>query len=120
MEYDSTVLYKKWVIDPRMNRDLNDQESIFRESGFNGCIGSSDATHNPMLKYAQWASNSHRGFKLSVPARTYNVTVNHSRRILSSTTGHPGTWNDKTLILFDEFITGVHTGSIHQDYIDSI
>ena len=117
MEYGSSVLYKKWVIDATLNRDIAVQESVFRNAGFNGCIGSSDGTHIPMLKCAQWACNNHKGFKLNVPARTYNVTVDHSRRILASTTGHPGTWNDKTLILFDEFITGVHTGSIHKDFI---
>ena len=84
---------------------MNEQESVFRQAGFNGCIGSSDGTHVPMLKCSQWASNSHKGFKLNVPARTYNVTVDHSRRILQSTSDPPGTWNDKTLILFDEYIS---------------
>ena len=117
INYGSTVLYKKWVIDSRISRNLNEQESLFRQGGFNGCIGSSDATHVPMLKCSQWASNNHKGFKLNVPARTYNVTVDHSRRILQSTSGHPGTWNDKTLILFDEYISGVHAGIIHNDFI---
>ena len=117
IKYGSTVLYKKWVIDARISRNLNEQESLFKQAGFNGCIGSSDATHVPMLKCSQWASNCHKGFKLNVPARTYNVTVDHSRRILQSTTGHPGTWNDKTLILFDEYISGVHDGKIHNDFI---
>ena len=70
-----------------------------------------------MLKCSQWAANNNKGFKLNVPARTYNVTVDHSRRILHSTTGHPGTWNDKTLILFDDYICGVNEGIIHHDYI---
>ena len=103
--YGSTVLYNKWVIDARMNRNLNDQESIFALVGFNGCVGSSDGTHVPMLKCSQWAANNNKGFKLNVPARTYNVTVDHSRRILHSTTGHPGTCNDKTLILFDDYLS---------------
>ena len=47
-----------------------------------------------------------------MPARTYNVTVDHSRRIIGSTTGHPGTWNDKTLILFDELIYKVKEGHV--------
>ena len=117
IEYGSTVLYKKWVIDSRVNRNVDEMESIFKQAGFNGCIGSSDGTHIPMLKCTQWASNTHKGFKLNMPARTYNVTVDHSRRILSSTSGHPGTWNDKTLILFDEFICGVNDGKVNADYI---
>ena len=116
IEYGSTVLYKKWVLDTNTNIDIEKQESVFKMAGFDGCIGSSDGTHIPMLNCAQWASNVHKGFKLNVPARTYNVTVDHSRRIIGSTTGHPGTWNDKTLILFDDFICNVHKGKLYNDY----
>ena len=49
IEWGSTVLYKKWVIDNTKNRDVNEQESIFRLAGFNGCIGSSDGAHIAML-----------------------------------------------------------------------
>lgn len=38
--------------------------------------------------------------------------VNHRRRILSSTGGHPSTWNDKTLVLFDNFLTRLRKGEI--------
>ena len=30
--------------------------------------------------------------------------------------GHPGTWNDKTIILFDNIIFNVHDGNVFQDY----
>ena len=70
-----------------------------------------------MLSCPLWASNSHKGFKLNLPARTYNVTVDHCRRILGSTSGHPGSWNDKTLVLFDELITQVKDGQIPNDFI---
>lgn len=46
----------------------------------------------------------HRGYKLKHTVRTYNLTVNHQRRILSTTKGHPATFNDKTLITYDEFV----------------
>ena len=116
IEYGSTVLYQKWVINHSSFNSVHEQEYIFGQAGFNGCIGSSDATHIPMLKCPQWAHNNHKGFKLSVPARTYNVTVDHSRRILGSTFGHPGTWNDKTLVLFDELICNVKNGNIPDDF----
>ena len=79
-------------------------------AGFNWCIGSSDATHVPMLSCASWATNSHKGSKLNVPARTYNITVNHKRQILGSTDGHPGTWNDKKLVLYYTIIKNAHNG----------
>ena len=89
-EYDSTVLYQKWVLEPTRLNNVTEQKKIFRMAGFNRCIGSSDATHIPMLKCPQWSQNNHKRFKLSVPARTYNVTCDNSRRILGTTMGHPG------------------------------
>ena len=84
-------------------------------TGFNRCIGSSDGTHIAMLKCCQWAGNIHKGFKLNVPARTYNMTVDHSKRILASTLDHPGTCNNNTLILFDEFFGGVNNDILYQE-----
>jgi len=48
-------------------------------------------------------------------ARTFNLTVNHRRQILSTTQGHPARWNDKTLVLFDDFVRGVFEGKIMED-----
>ena len=93
-----------------MNTDIRKQESIFKLAGFDGCIVLSDGTHIPTLKCSQWASNLHKGFKLNLQTRTYNITVDHLRKIRGSTTRHPGTWNNKPLILFDEFICSVHNG----------
>ena len=46
-----------------------------------------------------------------MPSRTYNMTVNHRRQIISSTFGHPARWNDKTLQLYDSFVTGIQQGT---------
>jgi hypothetical protein len=35
--------------------------------------------------------------------------------ILSTTWGHPGRWNDKTLVLFDDFVCGLKDGTILSD-----
>ena len=117
ISYGSIVLYKKYVLDPVQMIHVKEREELYAIAGFNGCIGSTDATHVPMLSCPLWASNSHKGFKLNLPARTYNVTVDHCRRILGSTSGHPGSWNDKTLVLFDELITQVKDGQIPNDFI---
>ena len=116
INYGSSVLYQKHVIQPLIDNGVKDQEKVFASAGFDGCIGSTDATHVPMLKYPHWAHNNHKGFKLSAPARTYNVTVDHSRRILGTTSGHPGTWNDKSLILYDELICQVKKGVIPDNF----
>ena len=78
IKYGSTVLYRKWVLEPTRETHVSNQEQLFRAAGFNGCIGSVDATHVPMLSCPHWASNIHKGFKLHIPARSYNITVDHS------------------------------------------
>jgi hypothetical protein len=39
--------------------------------------------------------------------------VNHRRQILHSTTGHPGRWNDKTLVRFDSFMADLRNGAFN-------
>jgi len=43
------------------------------------------------------------------------LTVNHRRRILCSTRGHPGRWNDKTLVQFDHLSTDLRDGKKYSD-----
>ena len=46
----------------------------------------------------------------------YSITVTHTTIILCSTTGHPSTWNDKTIVLYDHLVSGVKDGSKFQDF----
>mmetsp|Transcript_5700 Transcript_5700/g.16054 ORF Transcript_5700/g.16054 Transcript_5700/m.16054 type:complete len:324 (-) Transcript_5700:26-997(-) len=87
----------------------------FSSAGFSGCCGSTDATHVSMERCSAWLTQANSGSKLSMPSRTYNVTVNHRRRIMSSTSGHPARWNDKTLQLFDNFLMDLNQGRILSD-----
>ena len=50
----------------------------------------------------------HLGYKLAHKARTYNITVNHRRRRMSTTRGHPDRFNDKTLVSFDVLVNELH------------
>lgn len=50
------------------------------------------------------------GYKLPHIARTHNLTCNHRRKILNTTSGHPARFNDKSLILYDEIIQGLKSG----------
>ena len=87
-------------------------------AGFPGVVGSSDATHHDVLESVQCKHRqSHLGFKMTHTSRTYNITVNHRRRILSTTRGHPARWNDKTLCLFDPFMSKLHSGEILDDNV---
>ena len=117
IEYGSISMYKRYVIDIANSIDISNHEKLFAQAGMNGCIGSGDGTHIMMLNCPSWAANSHKGFKLNLPARTYNLTVSHTKLILCSTTGHPSTWNDKTLVLYDELLSGVHDGTKYNDHV---
>ena len=115
LEYGSEVLYNKYVINALDTTDTSAIEKIFRLAGFNGAMGSSDGTHIGMLCCPSWAFINHKGFKLAIPSRNYNATVTHWKQILGTTCGHPGTWNDKSIVLFDELIQGVHEGKLLAD-----
>ena len=91
-------------------------KDFFKMTGFDGSIRSSETTHVAMLKCPAWASNMNKGFKLNLPSRTYNAIVGHSRKIVGSTTGHPATWNDKTLVLYDPLLAKVKDRRLHEDY----
>ena len=74
-----------------MNTDVSIFGKLFNIAGYNGCIGSSDATHVGMLSCAVWAQINHLGHKLNIPSCTYNATVTHCRQILSTISDHPAT-----------------------------
>jgi hypothetical protein len=115
LEYGNSILYNKYVVTPASELDASEYQKLFAIAGFDGCIGSSDATHVGLLSCPSWAQINHKGHKMAIPSRNYNATVTHSRQILGTTCGHPGTWNDKTLVLFDNLIRGVHEGELFSD-----
>ena len=119
VEYGSTVLYTQYVRPPQTCHDAREHTSEYEMAGFPGAIGSTDATHILLERVAYRLRQTHIGFKMSHTARTYNITVNHRRQILATTTGHPARWNDKTLALFDHFMMDLKDGSILNDmYFD--
>lgn len=96
LEFGSTKLFKEYVISPNeSNQDAATHQHEYNTAGCNGAIGSGDAVHIMSERISYKRKNQNTGFKMSHTARTYNVTVNHRRRILSTTSGHPATWNDK-------------------------
>lgn len=108
-------LFPKYVVEPTSAEEIADAMAEFAEAGFDGCIGSADATHIIMEKCSSRLKNQHTGGKLSQTARAFEITVNHRRRILSTTVGFPGRWNDKTIVRFDSFINRIHRGLLYED-----
>jgi hypothetical protein len=74
-------------------------------AGCHGAIGSMDAAHIMSERICYKSQNQHNAFKMSHAARTYNVTVNHSRRILSATGSQPSSYMEaKMIVMFDNFV----------------
>ena len=95
---------KKHVVMPRHVTDIKLQLDMMKAAGFRGCMAStSDATHVPIINCRFGLKQSYLGWKLSTTSRTYNISVTGTRRILSSTGGHPSRWNDKSIVMFDDF-----------------
>ncbi len=101
IDYGSSVLYALYIRPPTCAAEAQAHTSEYAEAGFTGAIGSTDTTHILLERVAYRLRQTHIGFKMTHTARTYNITVNHRRQILATTTGHPARWNDKTLALFD-------------------
>ena len=106
VSFGAKVMFAKYVRMPTSLEEIRECEHAYRMAGFPGCIGSTDATHIPLDKVSFTIRQNHLGYKMSGTTRTYNLTVNHKREILHTTTGHPGRWNDKTLARFDHFLNG--------------
>ena len=115
IEYGSSVLFKEFVRMPTTAAEYKKSQRQYDIGGLTGAGFSTDTTNVVMWRCSHNLRQANMGFKQSHPARTYNLTCDHSRRILHSTKGHPLRWNDKTLAYFDEFMCAVHEGKILQD-----
>jgi hypothetical protein len=82
---------------------------------FNECVGSSDATHISLKKCSYRLRQNNLGGKSKLTTRSFNLNVNHCRWIISTAPGYPSRWNNKTLVLFDDFLREIHEGSLMED-----
>ena len=89
--------------------------SEFTQAGMNGALESADATHIAWDKSPFKLKNLNSGGKEKGPSKAFEITVNHRRKILASTVGLPGRWNDKTVVRFDGFLTSIHDGKLYQN-----
>ena len=115
--WGSTTLFEKYAVLPENDEEAKDWAAEYWMAGLAGCVSSGDATHIGMLKCFYRLRQHNMSFKLSMPSRTYNTHVTHRRRILHSTPGHPGRWNDQTLQLFDSYAKMMRDGEKFDDLV---
>jgi hypothetical protein len=109
-------LYPLHVTAPSCKEDIVKCEELYRAAGFPGCIGSFDVTHVPLNNLSVAKTNSYKNGKHIYPTIAYQTTVSHSGLVLSVCPGKPGTWNDKTIIKYDEFIQSLSTNDLFTTY----
>ena len=115
IRYGEDTLYPQYVFHPKTAEEYTTHRAEFDTGGLTGAGFSCDATNVIMWRCEHNLKQANMGFKNTHPARTYNVCFNHRRELLHSTKGHPSRWNDKSLAIFDEFLSGIHEDKILQD-----
>ena len=115
IKFCSTSLYSRFVLTPVHLPEARSNMREYEVAGFPGCVGSTDCTHVTTERCEYWLKNNHLGAKSSHTTRMFNLTCNHRRRIIHSTHGGPGRWNDQTMVRLDQFISGVRDGYLLQD-----
>jgi DDE superfamily endonuclease len=115
IDFGSTNLFAQFVTAPATAEDVKANSIEYAVAGFHGAVGSTDATHIVCERLHQSIAQQHMSHKSPHPCRSYNLTCNHRRRILSTTRGFPARWNDKTIVRFDKFVTDIHDGFLYDD-----
>lgn len=106
--------YSKYCNHPQTPEEIASAMGVFTQLGLPGCIGSTDCVHIRWERCPAGSRSSHKG-KEGYPTLSYEVTVDHTKRIIAATEGHPGARNDKTIVKFDGFVTKIHQGELYAD-----
>lgn len=99
---------------PETEDEIASTLAVYNRLGFPGCIGSTDCVHIRWECCASGERFLHQG-KEGYPTLSYEVTVDHTSKIISVTHGFPGTRNDRTIVRFDGFVTDIHDGLKYKD-----
>ena len=117
MLFGKDILYPKYVKYPTNKDEMQQHTKEFEVAGFHGAVGSMDACHVLMEKCSHRLKQNHLGAKSKHTCRSFNLTCNHRKQILHTTCGHPARWNDKTIVLYDNFAVGLRKGDLMTDNI---
>ncbi len=109
------TLKAQYIYPPTSPSDMAHGNNMYNLLGLPGCVGSVDCVHIPWdrcpARYRSYFANGKNG----IPTIAYEVTVDHTHKIISTTTGFYGTMNDKTIVRFDGFIQQLHRREIYQN-----
>ena len=115
--FGDPFLCSRFVNYPKNAEQATTHVKEFKIAGMSGGVGSMDATHIMMEKCSHRLKQNHLGGKSKQACRSFNLTANHRREMLHSTSGHPSRWNDKAIVLIDEFATQIRKGKVMMDNV---
>ena len=97
--YGGTPVYDCEKGEESRNQKVEDIEianamEVYTKLGLPGCIGSADCVHIRWERCPAGYRSFHKG-KEGYPTLSYEVTVDHHKKIIAATQGHPGCRNDK-------------------------
>jgi Plant transposon protein len=84
---------KTWISYPTTAAEAADTLLVYKRLGFPGAVGSVDCTH---VLWGRCPTQHHGSYtrKEKKPTVAYEVTVDHSRKILHVSAGYPGSRKD--------------------------
>ena len=108
------VLYPQCVKLPSNQTKFDEIMCDYKTMGFPGVMGSIDATHVKLNRCPDNYRQDSTG-KEHFPTRVFQVCVSFNRRILHSTSGNFGSWNDKTISKYDPLLIALSKDTVGQD-----
>ena len=96
-----TLTYGWRIQAPRDTADIVRAEHVYRQLGLPECCSSTDGVHVAWMRAPSVLSHLYVG-KEGFPTLQFNVSCDHTLKIVHVADAQPGARNDKTCILFDE------------------
>ena len=103
-------LAHEWIKFPTSTAELSSISAEYAKKGFPGCCGSTDGVQIPW-EGCPYAYRSSFSGKEGYPTLGFNVTVAHDLRILHVCSMFAGRFNDKTKVLYDDYVSYLRSGS---------
>lgn len=106
--------FSKYCNPPETPEEIEKTLAVYDRLGFPGCIGSTDCVHIKWERCAVGERILHKG-KEGFPTLSYELTCDHTSKIIAVTHGFPGTRSDRTIVRFDGFVSDIHDGLKYED-----
>ena len=110
----SLHLWDKFCSPPKTDAEIERTMGIYKRVGLPGAIGSTDCVHIRWERCPAGDRFHHKG-KEGFTTLSYELTCDHTSKIIAVTKGHPGARNDKTIVLFNGFVSSIHSGELYKD-----